>query len=82
MVGTNNRADPKYAKAVVIKQPGQLFCHFDDSVPAFTLQQRGWIITSGLHNSGLCSPELNFSLFCNIPGSGLDRFFFFLRNRR
>ena len=56
--------------------------------PAFTLQQGGWITVNrrfflkeqlgacGLHNSvklGPCSPELKFSLFCNIWGSGLDR---------
>ena len=57
-------------------------------VPAFTLQQGGWITVyktavlsqraarCGLHNSvkpSLCSLELNFSLFCDILGSGLDR---------
>ena len=71
-------------KAVVVKQTWAIILMTPQYVlleasgaPAFTLQQGGWITVHkrpakcGLHNSvklNQCSPELDFSLFCDILG--------------
>ena len=83
VVGTNNRAIQKYAKncchkttwAINLMTPihfsGALAFMFrlDYCIQEAVLSQRA--ARCGLHNSvqlGLCSPELNFSLFCDILG--------------